>query len=137
MVDGITHLLSAEAGGHLARLAEAFEPAWCSGWEEKANEYLPHALGLGQPFPYLSFPGAARQLAGHWKLAAIDDYAGRLRPLAWIDDAHDERCRYWAAERPGPTLLISTDPATGLMTEHVQELLEWARLHAVQPATTE
>jgi hypothetical protein len=34
MVDGIVHLLSATAGGHLRRLADAFELAWCTGWEE-------------------------------------------------------------------------------------------------------
>ena len=45
-VDGIAHFISATAGEHLRRLCEEFEPAWCTGWEEKANEYLPHALGL-------------------------------------------------------------------------------------------
>ena len=126
IVDGIAHLLSATAGEHLKRLGGAFEPVWCTGWEEKANEYLPHALGLPGPYPYLSFDGAAPQVAGHWKLAAIDQHAGRLRPVAWIDDAHDDHCVRWAAERPGPTLLISTDPATGLSADHVEELLEWA-----------
>jgi hypothetical protein len=29
--------------------------------------------------------------------------------------------------RRAPTLLISTDPATGLTEEHVDELLAWAR----------
>src|SRR5437763_12509234 len=67
-VDGIAHLISATAGEHLRRLCEAFEPAWCTGWEEKANEYLPHALGLPGPFPHLSFAGAIPQVDGHWKL---------------------------------------------------------------------
>jgi HAD domain in Swiss Army Knife RNA repair proteins len=134
MVDGIAHLLSASAGEHLRRLGEEFEPVWCTGWEEKANEYLPHALGLDKSFPYLSFAGAVPQVNGHWKLAAIDRYAGRRRPLAWIDDAHDERCGRWAAERPGPTLLISTEPATGLSPEHVEQLLSWAA--QVTAATT-
>ena len=110
---------------------------WCTGWEEKANDYLPHALGLPAPLPYLSFADAVPQVAGHWKLAAIDAYAGRSRPVAWIDDAHDERCRQWAAGRSAPTLLISTDPATGLTAEHVDQLLDWAARTAGQPATTE
>jgi hypothetical protein len=126
IVDGIAHFLSASAGEHLRRLSVAFEPAWCTGWEEKANDYLPHALELPGPFPYLSFAGATPETDGHWKLAAIDSYAGPDRPLAWIDDAHDERCSTWAAARPAPTLLIGTDPATGLTEEHVVELLEWA-----------
>src|SRR5829696_4762082 len=45
-VDGIVHFLSAEAGRHLLDLSDTFELAWCSGWEEKANDYLPEALGL-------------------------------------------------------------------------------------------
>ena len=124
-VDGIAHLLSATAGGHLRQLAEAFDPVWCTGWEEKANEYLPLALGLPGAYPYLSFSGTTPQVNGHWKLAAIDEYA-RERPLAWIDDAHDERCRGWAEARPVPTLLVSTDPAVGLTQEHVTDLLAWA-----------
>jgi hypothetical protein len=132
MVDGIAHFLSASAGDHLRRLSEAFELAWCTGWEEKANEYLPHALGLGQPLPCLSFADATPILEGHWKLHAIDGYVGTDRPVAWIDDAHEERCRAWAAARPGPTLLITTDPATGLSAEHVEWLLEWAARHSAR-----
>jgi hypothetical protein len=127
IVDGIAHLLSSTAGGHLRRLSEEFELAWCTGWEEKANEYLPHALGLPSRLPHLSFGDATPLTDGHWKLAAIDAYAGPERPLAWIDDAHDERCRAWAKTRPAPTLLVATDPATGLDDEHVAALLEWAR----------
>ena len=32
-----------------------------------------------------------------------------------------------AAERPGPTLLIGTDPAVGITDEHVDTLLSFAR----------
>lgn len=126
MVDGIAHFLSGTAGAHLRRCSDAFELAWCTGWEEKADEYLPHALGFEHRFPHLSFGGAMPTFAGHWKLDAIDRYAGQDRPLAWIDDAHEERCRAWAEARPGPTLLISTDPATGLTEAQVCRLLEWA-----------
>ena len=131
-VDGIVHFLSATAGEHLRRLSAAFEPAWCTGWEEKANEYLPHALGLPGPLPHVSLADATPEVSGHWKLKAIDRYAGTDRAVAWIDDAHDERCNSWAAARPAPTLLISTDPATGLTEQHVDELLAWARRPACQ-----
>jgi len=33
----------------------------------------------------------------------------------------------WAAERTAPTLLVRTDPATGLPAEHVSVLERWAR----------
>jgi hypothetical protein len=124
-VEGIPHLLSAAAGDHLRRLAGSYELAWCTGWEEKAGEYLPGVLGLPVPIPHLSFdctPGTR----AHWKLAAIDAFAGPERALAWIDDAHDERTETWARERSGPTLLVRTDPPIGLTGEHVAELERWA-----------
>ena len=33
LVDGIAHFLSVRAGEHLRRLGEAYELAWCTGWE--------------------------------------------------------------------------------------------------------
>jgi len=124
MVDGIAHFLSATAGEHLRALAEHFELVWCSGWEEKANEYLPRALGLPGPLAHLTLDRAAN---GHWKLAPIDAFAGPLRAVAWIDDDHDERAIAWAAARPGPTLLVRTDRSVGITDTHVRELVAWAR----------
>lgn len=125
-VDGIPHYVSAAAGEHLRRLADRFELVWCTGWEERANEYLPRALGLPGPLPHLAFSGAPGWGERHWKLDAIDAYAGPDRPLAWIDDDH-AGCERWAAERPGPTLLLTASPPTGITAEHVGELLRWAR----------
>lgn len=125
MVDGIAHLLSASAGEHLRLLAKAFEPVWCTGWEEKANEYLPRALGLDGPWPHLSFDRNPGRTHAHWKLDAIEAYAGD-RPLAWIDDAHGEACERWATARPAPTLLVTTDPAVGMTDAEVDRLLTWA-----------
>jgi hypothetical protein len=127
IVDGIAHYLSATAGGHLRRLAELFEPVWCTGWEEKANEYLPHALGLGEPYPFLSFERDVGRTHAHWKLDAIEAYAG-ARPLAWIDDAHDEACTSWAAARGAPTLLVTTEPAVGMTDADVAGLVGWAAM---------
>jgi hypothetical protein len=125
-VDGIMHFLSAGAGNHLLALSDRFELVWASGWEEKANEHLPHALALPRALPFLSFDPEPVRGYGHWKLAAIDAYAGPRRPLAWIDDAHDEACHAWAASRRAPTLLVATSPATGLTADHVAGLLAWA-----------
>jgi hypothetical protein len=125
LVDGIPHLISQAAGEHLRALAAAFQLAWCTGWEEKADEYLPAVLGLKTRIPHLTL-GQPDGRDGHWKLAAIDAYAGPERPLAWLDDGHDDSCEAWVAGRPGPTLLVSTDPAIGLTDLHVVELLAWA-----------
>ena len=126
LVDGLPHCLSSAAAENLLLLAREFELAWCTGWEEKANEYLPRALGLPGPLPYLSFERNPGRGHGHWKLDAIDAYAGPDRPLAWIDDALDDACEAWASARSGPTLLVPTLPHEGLVAHHVTTLQAWA-----------
>lgn len=133
-IDGIPHFLSASAAGHLLGLADRFELAWASGWEEKANEYLPHLLGV-PALPHLSFDVRARgvrQANAHWKLDAIDAYA-RSRPLAWIDDSFNEACHRWAGERAAPTLLVQTEPARGLTRREAAVLERWALQLAAEP----
>lgn len=126
-VDGIPHCIPLPGGPRLDRLARTFELVWATGWEERANEYLPHLLGLAcGELPVLRFAGRPRAGGDHWKLAAIDAYAGPDRPAAWIDDDLDERCERWAAERRGPTLLVRTEPALGLTDQHVTKLEAWA-----------
>jgi hypothetical protein len=126
-VEGIVHFLSEEAARHLLALMSDYEPVWCTGWEERANDHLPGLLGLG-PFPYLSFDGSAgASTPGHWKLEAIDAHAGADRPLAWIDDAFNAACFAWAEQRGAPTLLVETTPDEGLVARHADELRRWAR----------
>ncbi len=127
MVDGIPHLISATAGDHLRALADAFELAWCTGWEEKADEHLRLLLELPGACPHLTFDDETPSPRAHWKLAAIERYAGAERPVAWIDDSHDEACARWAASRSGPALLVTTEPAVGITAEHVARLRRWAR----------
>jgi hypothetical protein len=135
MVDGIAHFLSASAGEHMRELAGSFELVWCTGWEEKANEYLPLALGLPEALALVSFDPCDRPASAHWKVAGIESGIDPSRPLAWVDDAHDERCHAWAGAREAPTLLVSTDPAVGLTARHVEELLRWAQAVAVTEYT--
>jgi hypothetical protein len=136
MVDGIAHYLSARAGEHLRVLSEQFELAWCTGWEEKANEYLPLALGLPADLSHVIFEGRERPPGAHWKLAAIDAHVGPLRPLAWIDDGHDDRCTAWALARSAPTLLVATEPSEGITAEHVARLRAWAAQLPTSPRTS-
>src|SRR3954447_18942471 len=125
-VDGVPPLLSRRAAAVLRGLAAEFECAWCTGWEERADEHLPRLLGLPRGWPHVRF-GAAPALDAHWKLAGIDAFAGPSRALAWIDDAHDDACRAWAASRPAPTLLVSTAPDVGLTGDQGAAVLRWAR----------
>jgi hypothetical protein len=53
-VDGIPHFLSGTVGEHLRTLAGDFDLVWCTGWEERANDYLPSALGIPGPLPFLT-----------------------------------------------------------------------------------
>jgi hypothetical protein len=125
MVDGVPHLISLPAGDRLRRLGELFELVWATGWEEKANFYLPNLLGLPE-LPHISFDGAVRFGSAHWKLGPLDDY-GRGRAMAWIDDSFDESCYEWAQAREEPTLLVPTEPHIGLEEGHVAALTTWAR----------
>ena len=124
-IDGVAHCISDTCAAHLRTLAGRFELVWATGWEEKANEYLPFLLQMDAELPVLTFDGRAVFGSAHWKLDAIEEYAAG-RPAAWIDDNLDDECRRWARDRPAPTLLIETDPAVGLSDDHVRELLTWA-----------
>jgi len=129
-IDGIPHFLSSTAAGHLLRLSRSFELVWASGWEEKANEYLPHLLGLPAELPFIPFSQrtavGARAPHAHWKLEAITAYVGQLA-LAWVDDAFNAACQRWADARGAPTLLVSTTPEHGLTAREARTLLRWAR----------
>ena len=125
-VDGIAHCIPEEVGPRVARLAEHFELVWATGWEEKANYYLPHILGLeARELPCLTFDGRAVFGTAHWKLEAIEEYAG-TRPAAWVDDSIDDSCRAWAEKRKAPTLIVQTESAVGLTDEQVEQLRGWA-----------
>jgi hypothetical protein len=124
-VNGVLHYISASAAEHLAELWGHFELVWATGWEETANEYLPHILGLPDELPYLRFDGYAAAGSAHWKIDAIDRYAGR-RPAAWIDDNLSVDCYEWAASRPAPTLLIETERHVGMHSDHVEQLIAFA-----------
>jgi HAD domain in Swiss Army Knife RNA repair proteins len=130
-VDGMPHCLVHGCGERLLRLTRSYELVWATGWEERANEHLPHLLGLGREFPTLEFDHQPQWGAAHWKLSAIERYAGN-RPAAWIDDNFNEACRFWAGAREAATLLVHSDPAVGITDRHVEELETWAAAHAAR-----
>jgi hypothetical protein len=130
LVDGMLHCISLRAGERLQRLAEHFELIWATGWEDKANYYLPQMLGLPE-LPHLTFDGAARFGSAHWKLGPLQEY-GDGRALAWVDDNFDDSCYEWARRRQEPTLLVPTEPALGLGEAETEALVAWARGLAVE-----
>ena len=125
-IEGVAHCIPDDIGARLVTLAERFELVWATGWEERANEHLPLILKL--PFrglPCLVFDGRAVFGSAHWKVDAVDEYAGD-RPAAWVDDNIDETCIAWAENRDAETLIVETSPSVGLTDEHVSQLLRWA-----------
>jgi hypothetical protein len=127
-VDGMPHCLVHGCGDRLNQLSSYYELVWATGWEERANEHLPHLLGLTDRYPTLSFDHRPEWGAAHWKLSAIERYAAE-RPAAWIDDNFNEACRFWAKNRGAPTLLVHTRPEIGITDDHVAKLEAWARKH--------
>jgi hypothetical protein len=125
LIDGMLHCIALETGPRLNRLARTYELVWASGWEDRANDFLPGILGIPE-LPYLTFDGRARFGTAHWKLDALEEHAGS-RPLAWIDDSLDESCYEWAERRKSPTLLVPTESAVGLTEVHVAALESWPR----------
>jgi hypothetical protein len=125
LVDGMVHCISLLAGERLIRLADHYDLVWASGWEDRANDYLPNILGLPQ-LPHLTFNGAASFGSAHWKLGPLDEYC-EGRAMAWIDDNFDESCYEWARSREEPTLLVPTESHLGLEEAQTEALAAWAR----------
>ena len=125
MIDGVVHCISLAAGERLHRLGEHYDMVWATGWEEKANDYMPNVLGMPE-LPFLSFGEAARFGSAHWKLGPLERY-GEGRAVAWIDDSFDESCYEWARKRKEPTLLVPTESALGLEEMQTEALIAWAR----------
>jgi hypothetical protein len=133
LVDGVPHCISLVVGDRLRRLGAHYELVWASGWEDKANFYLPEILGLPD-LPHVSFDGTARDGIAHWKLGPLEEYA-RGRPMAWIDDNFDQSCHAWAQSRPEPTLLVPTETHIGLEEAHAEALTTWARQLTPEPSS--
>ena len=74
----------------------------------------------------LTFNGRAQFGTAHWKLEALDEYAGD-RPLAWIDDSLDASCHAWAAPAARPRCSAPTESDIGITEAHTEALLAWVR----------
>lgn len=106
----------------LSDLAGAFELAWATGWGPHANVLLAPFLGLPE-LPVVYFPPAP--FLPQEKVPAIASFADG-RAAVWIDDMLTPEAYAWADDRTDPTLLISADPAEGLVRSMVDEALSWA-----------
>ena len=109
LIDGMAHCISDRAGPQLHASPRSTSSIWATGWEDRANDHLPLSSGSPGAARASRFDGRARFGTAHWKLEALDEYAGG-RPLAWIDDSLDESCHELGRRaRARPTLLAPTE----------------------------
>ena len=101
-VDGIAHCISDAAGAApVPACAQTFELVWATGWEEKANEYLPLLLDLpDDELPVLTFDGRAVFGTAHWKLGR--DRRVRGRPPGRVDRRFARRALHDLGGRRAP-----------------------------------
>jgi hypothetical protein len=107
----------------LSKLAESFDLAWCTDWENAANSEASPLFGLATDLPVLHPDRSSR---GWWKLAAVREFAGD-RPLVWADDHMNAAARRWASTRTAPTLLLRPPDDRGLSARQVALMTSFAR----------
>ena len=128
-IDGIPHFLSSTAAAHLLALADDFDLVWASGWEEQAEEYLPHLLGLPAGLP--SCASSARARARPTPTGSSTRSTPTRAAPAGLDRRRLQRgLPRWARARPAPTLLVQTEPEDGLTSGRRELLAAWARQRA-------
>ncbi|NUT46333.1 MAG: hypothetical protein HOV94_03285 [Saccharothrix sp.] len=139
---GLRVWLNPGHGALLLELAAAtgLELVWATTWSHEANTLIAPAVGLPE-LPVIDFPDAdlERDEAGHarwsrdggWKWSAVVRYAAG-RPLAWLDDEHDDTGARAAGatfdrdRADSPTLLCHVDPYRGLQPAHLDRIRAWA-----------
>ncbi|SHG74799.1 HAD domain-containing protein [Streptoalloteichus hindustanus] len=116
--------------------ASGLDLAWATTWLHEANTRIGPVLGLPE-LPVIEFPRTDLDPVrgwlpgGSWKWRAVADYADG-RPLAWLDDEHDQpefptaRRAFLQRRTDIPTALCHVDPARGLHTQHLATIQDWA-----------
>jgi hypothetical protein len=121
----------------LERLEREFDMVWASTWMDQAATLLCPRLGIGAGWPYVDLTREVELVStgiwetDTWKLPGVDRWAAdTFRPLAWIDDDVGDDARSWAEKRTAliaPTIVLETDPGSGLTDDEVATALDWAR----------
>lgn len=104
------------------------ELAWCTTWQEQANQYIRHLVGLPQ-LPWVPLePGRAGlkfseyRSVGAIKATALRAWAGD-RPVCWLEDEPDAAAELasWSV----PHLVVRVDESAGLQERHLQKARSW------------
>lgn len=115
--------VSASNAARLRRLSEVFEIVWATGWGHLANRVVGPLHEL-EELPVIELEASGGPT---WKLASVAAYAGDERPCAWIDDDLGGDAEHWVEQRPGPALLVRSEPQQGLTDAMVERCLSFAR----------
>lgn len=116
-------LISAQTPHLLKRLAARFDLVWATSWHEEANEVVSPILAL-PPLPVVRFD-LDTPVGTTYKLPPIQAFV-RARAFAWVDDDIGNDVHDWVRKRREPSLLLPVDPRTGLTSDHLDALLEFA-----------
>ena len=128
--------------------AAGFDCVHATMWQENAITHFAPVAGWGADWDWIDFhsyhqDGAWRNAGmtglgvGGYKAPGIEDVAGDT-PAVWVDDDLQPANYAWAERRNAagiPTLLVQPDPRVGMTREHVDRILEFARLVAGEAAT--
>lgn len=108
----------------LQRLRKHFDLAWCTDWQDEANEVMAPRHGLPN-LPVVRRTSGYHEV--HWKLNWIEAFVGD-KPYAFLDDDISDLGLLYASWRNSkvPTLWIPVKPSVGLADEHVEELEAFA-----------
>lgn len=124
VVDEIPLIISRRLPQRLSQLAAIFQIVWASSWGRRASLKIAPLVGLPPGLPYIPFT-QARRPGVSYKLSGLKRWL-KSAPAAVVDDEVGPDMWQWAATRP-QTLMLQVDPRSGLLDEHVQRLLEFAR----------
>jgi hypothetical protein len=96
LVDGVPHCISLPTGDRLLRLSENFELVWASGWEDKANFYLPELLGLPE-LPHIGFDVSPRSCYEWAERRPAPTLLVPTEPALGLEEGHVAALEMWAA----------------------------------------
>jgi len=131
----------------VAEMEQVAEVCWSTMWVGSAASRFAPVAGFGHDWEYVDFPAYHRPSDWHartgmgvgaYKLPGWKAVTTATEPIVIIDDDLEPVVYLWAAEREangGPTLLIQPDPAVGMTRAHVDQVLDFARAHALTVPT--
>ncbi|MBT8241207.1 MAG: hypothetical protein KJN63_08270 [Acidimicrobiia bacterium] len=120
-IDGYEVAISARHQRWLNELAQSFDLAWATTWEQSANESIGPLLGLDE-LPVIRFDG--ERTGDTWKLEAVKAFVGD-RSLVWIDDELYLDAYEWSRTRDAPTLLVCPSSSVGMTLGHFDQICQF------------